>query len=297
MSKKIEGIITAVVTPFEKNGNIDEAAFRKIINSLIDTGISGLFPVGSTGEFFALSMDEKRRLMDIAVEEVNGRVLVMPNAGAVTTRESIELAKYAQKTGADCISVITPYFISPNQEELYDHFKAICGAIEIPVLAYNNPGRTGGLFLKPSTVAKLAAEVPNFVGIKDSTGDMSHFLEIIRNSPAEFCAIMGRDTMILSALMAGAVGAVAATANVVPRLVVSIYEEFKAGNIDGAMQCQRRLAPLRLAFGLGSFPATVKEAMNMLGLPAGRCRSPIQPLTEPARAELRRIMTDMGLLT
>ena len=134
MAKEIEGIITAVVTPFDDGENVDENAFRKIINYLIDSKISGLFPVGSQGEFFALTKDEKQRLIDVAVQETAGRVFVMPNTGCITTRESIELSQYAEKAGADCVSVITPFFISPGQDELYHHYKAICQSVGIPVL-------------------------------------------------------------------------------------------------------------------------------------------------------------------
>ncbi|NIS62075.1 MAG: dihydrodipicolinate synthase family protein, partial [Proteobacteria bacterium] len=183
MGKPIEGIIPAVVTPFDENEDVDEGGFRKILNYLIDSGVHGLFPVGSQGEFFALSNEEKKRLIDITVEETRGRVFVMPNTGAITTRESIELSQYAERAGADCVSVITPFFISPNQEELYQHIRAICQSVKIPVLCYNNPGRTGGVALTPATLARLAEEVPNFAGIKDSSGDLTLVAEMIRLCP------------------------------------------------------------------------------------------------------------------
>jgi len=155
-----------------------------------------LFPVGSQGEFFALNIKEKKQLIEIAVEEVNGRIFVMPNTGAITTKESIELSRFAEKAGADCVSIITPFFISPNQQELYDHYATICNSIEIPVLAYNNPDRTGGVRLEPSTIAKLANEFPNFSGIKDSSGDLTQIGEMIRICPSEFSVIIGKDTVI-----------------------------------------------------------------------------------------------------
>jgi 4-hydroxy-tetrahydrodipicolinate synthase len=296
MGKPIEGIIPAVVTPFDQNENVDEGGFRTILNYLIDSGVHGLFPVGSQGEFFSLTNEEKKRLIDIAVEEARGRVFVMPNTGAITTRESIELSQYAEKAGADCVSVITPFFISPDQQELYEHIKAICESVKIPVLCYNNPGRTGGVALTPTTLARLAEEVPNFAGIKDSSGDLTQVAEMIRLCPSDFKVIMGRDTLIYGALTYGAAGAVAATANVAPKLIVEIYEAYREGDYDRAKECQRNLAPLRVAFGLGTFPVVVKEALNVMGLPGGRCRKPIQPLNSEKRAQLRDILVKMGLI-
>ena len=296
MGKEIEGIIPAVVTPFDEREDVDEEGFRKIINYLIDSGVHGLFPVGSQGEFFSLTNEEKKRLIDIAVEEARDRVFVMPNTGAITTRESIELSQYAEKAGADCISIITPFFISPNQEELYQHIKDICQSVKIPVLCYNNPGRTGGVALTPPTLARLAGELPNFVGTKDSSGYLTQVAEMIRLCPPHFKVIMGRDTLIYGALMYGATGAIAATANVAPKLIVGIYQAVKEGDLEKAREYQRELAPLRIAFGLGSFPVVVKEALTMMGLPGGRCRKPIQPLSEEKRAQLRDILVNMGLI-
>ncbi|MBW2123839.1 MAG: 4-hydroxy-tetrahydrodipicolinate synthase [Deltaproteobacteria bacterium] len=297
MGKPIEGIITAVVTPFDENENVDEAAFRKIIDYLIESGVNGLFPAGSQGEFFALTDEEKKRLIDVAVEEAGGRVFVMPNTGAITTRESIALTQYAEKAGADCVSIITPFFIHPNQEELREHFRAICQSVEIPVLCYNNPGRTGGVSLTPETLASLAGELPNFAGIKDSSGDLTQVAEMIRLCPPDFRVIMGRDTLIYGGLMYGAAGAIAATSNVAPRLVVGIYQAFKAGDHEKAKDYQRQLAPLRMAFGLGSFPVVIKEALTMIGLPAGRCRRPIQPLSDQNRRQLHDILLEMGIVS
>ena len=296
MGKEIEGIIPAVVTPFDKNEDVDEGGFRKIINYLIDSGVHGLFPVGSQGEFFSLTNEEKKRLIDIAVEETRGRVFVMPNTGAITTRESIELSQYAEEAGADCVSVITPFFISPNQEELYHHIKDICQSVKISVLCYNNPGRTGGVALTPATLARLAEEVPNFAGIKDSSGDLTLVAEMIRLCPPHFKVIMGRDSLIYGALTYGAAGAIAATANVAPKLIVGIYRAVREGDFNKAKEYQRELAPLRTAFGLGSFPVVVKEALTMMGLPGGRCRRPIKPLDNEKKAQLRDILANMGLI-
>ncbi len=296
MKKEIKGIITAVVTPFDENENIDEEAFRTIIRYLIDQGIHGLFPVGSQGEFFSLRMDERKRLMEIAVEEAQGKVFVMPNTGGIATRDCIELTQHAEKVGADAVSMMTPFFISPSQEELYQHFKAVCSSVSIPVLGYNNPDRSGGVFLKIDTLIRLAEELPNFVGIKDSSGDMTMLGEIIRRLPPRFKVFVGQDSMIYAGLAYGAAGAVAASTNVAAKLVLGIYDAVNNKEFEKAKDLQRKLAPIRIAFGLGSFPVVMKEALNMLGQPAGLCRKPIQPMSPEARAKLKEILTDSGIL-
>ncbi len=296
MAKEIEGIIAAIVTPFDNDNNVNFSGFRKLINYLIDNKIHGILPAGSQGEFYALSQKERFKLMETAVEEANGRIFVMPNTGSISTKETIELTKFAEKAGADCASVITPFFISPSQDELFYHYSAVCGSTDLPVFAYNNPGRTGGTLLKPETVAKLAQNFPNFNGIKDSSGDITQVSEIIRMTPPDFKVFMGRDTVIFGALMYGAAGAIAASANVAPKLTVDIYNAYKNGEYDKAKMYQQELAPFRMAFDLGSFPVVVKEALDMMGLPAGDCRMPIMPLSQTNRNKLREILLDMNLI-
>jgi len=296
MKGQIGGIIAAVVTPFDEKEEVHEEAFRAVIEHLIRAGVHGLFPVGSQGEFYALELHEKKRLMEVAVEQAAGRAFVMPNTGALTTRESVRLSQVAESVGADCISVITPFFISPSQDELYEHFCAICKSVKIPVLAYNNPDRTGGVALSVQTLQRLARDLPNFVGIKDSSGDLTLVTEMLRLCPEGFRVIMGRDTLIFAALMHGAAGAVAATANVAPKLVVEIYEAFLAGDYQKARKCQAALAPLRMAFGLGTFPVVVKEALELMGIAPGRCRGPVSALSPQAREKLRLILKEMDLL-
>jgi 4-hydroxy-tetrahydrodipicolinate synthase len=293
MGKEIKGIVVPVVTPFNKDESLNESALRRIVNYLIENGIHGLFPSGSQGELFSLSSDEKKRVMDIVIAENNGRAFVMPSTGAVTTRESIELTRYAEKAGADAVSVITPYFIQPSHEELRQHYVRIAESVSIPVLAYNNPDRTH-VPLAPSVCAAVAREVKNFVGAKDSSGDLTNTLGYMEQCPPGFRTFMGRDTMIYAGLCCGCVGAVAATANVAPDLVVGIYNAFMAGDHALALDYQRKLSPLRRAFSLGSFPVVIKDAMELMGIPAGPCRAPISSLTGKPREELITILRNMG---
>lgn len=292
---EIKGVVVPLVTPFNDDESLDEGALRVIVDYLIDAGVHGLFPSGSQGELYALSGQEKMRVMEIVAEQANGRAFLMPSTGAVTTRESIELTRYAQSIGADAVSVITPYFIQPSAQEQIEHFARICDAVEIPVLAYNNPARTNVNFT-PAMATAVADRATNFVGIKDSSGDLTNTLDYMQRCPPGFRVFVGRDTLIYAALCCGCTGAVAATANVAPELVVGIYTAYQKGDLERSLDLQHRLDPLRHAFSLGSFPVVVKDAMELLGLPAGKCRAPITSLEGAPRERLIAILTEMGKL-
>jgi len=292
---EIKGVVVPLVTPFNDDESLDEGALRVIVDYLIDAGVHGLFPSGSQGELYALSGQEKMRVMEIVAEQANGRAFVMPSTGAVTTRESIELTRYAQSIGADAVSVITPYFIQPSAQEQIEHFARICDAVQIPVLAYNNPARTNVNFT-PAMATAVADRARNFVGIKDSSGDLTNTLDYMQRCPPGFRVFVGRDTLIYAALCCGCTGAVAATANVAPELVVGIYTAYQKGDLERSLDLQHRLDPLRHAFSLGSFPVVVKDAMELLGLPAGKCRAPITSLEGAPRERLIAILTEMGKL-
>ena len=290
------GIIPAMVTPIDEKGRINENALRKLTNHLIDGGSHGLFPVGSQGEFFSLTFEQKKEAVRIVVDETRGRVPVYGGTGAVTTREAIETTKMAQDLGVNAVSVITPYFLVPSQKELIAHYTAIARACpDLPILLYSNPDRTQVPF-PVSTLLELAA-VDNIIGIKESSGEMSRTGEYIRLTRGmNFHVLMGRDTLIYAALCYGAAGSICATANVDPRVPVEIYEAFIAGDHKRALDAQFRLAPLRVAFGLGTFPVVVKEALNMIGIDAGPAIPPIGPMTPENREKLRKVISDMGML-
>jgi 4-hydroxy-tetrahydrodipicolinate synthase len=295
MGKQIKGIIAAMVTPFNSDESLDEAGLRQVTRFLIDKGVHGLFPAGSQGEFYALADGERRRVLDVTLEAAEGQVFVVAHVGAITTRAAIGLARHAQAAGADALAAITPFYISPSQEELYRYYVDIASAVDLPVFGYDNPGRTG-VHLLPATAARIAQDAPHFAGIKDSGGDLTQFAEYIRLCPPHFKAFVGRDSIIFAALTYGAAGAVAATANVVPDLVVGIYDAVGRGDFALALDLQRRLSLLRLAFGLGTFPVVIKEAMSMIGLPAGPARRPVERLSDQVRARLRETLQQMGVL-
>ncbi len=294
MPFKPHGIIPAMVTPLTEDEQIDESALRRLVNHLIAGGVHGLFAVGSQGEAYALNPDEKKRVMEIVVDETRGRVPVYAGTGAVTTREAVALTVMAERVGVDAVSVITPYFISPNSEELYDHYVAIAKATRLPILLYTNPARTG-VALSPDLAARLS-QVENIVGIKDSSGDLTLTSEYIRRTHSDFAVLAGRDTLIYATLVSGGKGAIAATANVVPSLVAEIYSAYQAGNLEQARAAQNRLAPLRLAFEMATFPVVIKEALALLGICSGRAKSPVKAMPDAKRAELGKILHQLNVL-
>lgn len=293
---QLEGIIPPIVTPMNADESVDLAGLRKHIDHMLTFGVQGIFVLGTTGEFYALDDSEKQAVTVAAVEHCRGRSPVFVGTGAETTREVLRITRMAEKEGADGVSVITPYFIKPTQAELFDHFRRIAESTSLPVVLYNNPATCGGVSIEPDTVARLA-EVPNIIGIKDSSGDLQNTIELIRRtSPEKFAVLNGRDTLLFSALVVGAKGAIPATCNVAPDLCMGIYRSFVSGDLAAAKAFQARLHPVRLAMVLGTGNGSIKEAMALLGRPAGPNRSPISPLSAEKKQKLRSILEDAGLL-
>jgi 4-hydroxy-tetrahydrodipicolinate synthase len=290
-----KGIIPAMVTPLDKRGKVNEKVLRQFIDYLIDGGSHGIFVLGTTGEFYGLSMEERKTVIEISVEQTRGRVPVYAGTGAITTREVIRLTRHAEEAKVDAVSVLTPMFVTPTQKELINHFRAVAESTSLPVVLYNNPPKTG-VNLAAATVQTLA-DIPNIVGIKDSSGDFTLSGEYIRlTRDKDFHVLLGRDTLIHAGLCHGGTGSIAACANVAPRIVADIYDKYVAGDIKGSLEAQFRLAPLRIAFSLGTFPAVIKEGLALLGIDAGPCIGPVGPMTDEERAQLRKILVEMGLL-
>ena len=295
MTFQPKGIIPAMVTPFTPDGKINVGALRKLTNYLIDGGVHGLFPVGSQGEFYALTFDEKKTVIETVVEEARGRVPVYAGTGAITTREAIALTRMAEAAGVSAASVLTPYFIHPNENELFEFYSAVAKSTRLPLLLYNNPGRTG-VNISANFVVR-ASKIENIVGVKDSSGDLTLTAEYIRRTDKGFSVLAGRDTLIYGTLCYGGKGSIAATANVAPKILVEIYEAFMAGDMKRSLEAQFRLAPLRLAFDLGTFPVVIKEALNLLGIDAGVGIAPVGGIKAEAKEELKKILKEMGLLS
>lgn len=294
MSFTARGIIPAMVTPFDRQGKVSEDGLRKLVDYLVKGGVHGLFPVGSQGEFYALEKEEKKKIMEIVLDQVKGKVSVYAGTGAITTKETITLTRMAQDIGVDAASIITPFFVSPTQNELYEHYLAVAKSTTLPLLLYNNPGRTG-VNISADLAVRLS-KVDNIIGIKDSSGDMTLTAEYIRRTSDDFSVLAGRDTLIYGTLLYGGKGAIAATANVAPKLVVGIYQAYVRGDIEQAKKAQAELAPLRLAFSLGSFPVVIKDALQLIGIEVGTTRPPIKSLNKDKQEMLRNTLQQMGLL-
>ena len=244
----IHGIIPPIITPLDKDENVDEAKMRKQVDFVINGGVHGILAFGSNSEFYVFEEDEKKRILEIILSQAAGRVPVYMGIGNIKTRKCIRIAQMAKAAGASGISVLQPMFLAPTEEELFQHFSAIANSVgDLPMLLYNNPGRTG-YGMSYNLVMRLLDACPNIVGMKDSSGDMTRVAEFIRLTRGRnFKVLGGKDTLVFGTLVHGGAGAVCTTANVFPELVCSIYEKFKAGDLAGALEAQFTLNPVRLA--------------------------------------------------
>lgn len=291
----IHGVVPPIVTPVDENERLDEQSFRRIVDHVIDGGVHGILALGSNGEFFGLDPEDLGQVVAVSVEQSAGRVPVYAGIASITTREGIKQARLYEELGAQAISILPPMFLTPTENELYHHFKKIAESTSLPVLLYNNPDKVGNNI--SAGLLERLAEIPNIVGMKDSSGDQTLTAEFIRRTRhQDFKVLAGRDIMILSTLVYGGAGCVASTANVVPRLVVEIYDKFMAGDIPGALEAQYKLAPLRMAWNLGSFPVATKDAVNLIGLQAGKPILPNTCCSEENLEKLRKILQDLGEL-
>jgi len=288
MSLKVKGIIPAAVTPFTKNSNINEPVLKKLLLYLADSGVHGIFVLGSQGEFYALSFEEKVRLMELAIETVGNKLPIYAGTGTNTTRATIKLSQIAEKVGIDAVSIITPSFISPSQQELYEHFYQIARAVNIPIILYNNPARSG-LQMSTDLVGRLS-KIPNIIGIKNSSADFSSTVDYIMHTDSEFSVLSGHDYYILATLMYGGRGSISATANVAPELAVKIYESFLKGDLKASLEAQNQLIPLRRAFSMATFPQVVKECLKIRNIDVGDARSPVSALASDERKKLVEIV-------
>ncbi|MFA6682554.1 MAG: dihydrodipicolinate synthase family protein [Sphaerochaeta sp.] len=290
------GIIPPIISPFDEKGKFNEKVYRTLIDRLIAGGVHGIFPLGTTGEFYAFTVAESKMIFEITMDQVRGRVPVYAGTNSITTRGTVELVQIAQECKVDAVSILTPMFISQTQDELIHFYTTIASSTDLPVIIYNNRPKTN-VHVEPKTVAKLA-EIANIVGVKDSTGDFTNTEEYIRltRGNEHFGVLLGRDTLIHAGLCHGAVGAIASCANVAPRIAADIYDKYIAGDIAGSLEAQFQFAPLRIATNMGSFPQVIKEGLELQGLPVGKCLDPIRALSTIERETLRSVLTEMHLL-
>ena len=289
----IHGAITALVTPF-RNGQVDEPAFQALVERQIAAGVHGLVPVGTTGETATLSHHEHRRVVELCVETVRGRVPVIAGAGSNSTAEAIELVAHAKAVGAQAALVVTPYYNRPSQDGLYRHYAAINDAVDLPVIVYNVPGRTS-VDIANETLARLAV-LPNVLGIKDATGDLTRASWQRRLCGADWLLLSGDDATGLGYMAHGGHGCISVTANIAPRPCARFYEACMAGAWSEALRLQDRLTPLHRALFLDASPAPTKFALAHLDLCDAEVRLPISACGEAFYAEILAAMAEVGHL-
>lgn len=300
-----KGIIPPIITPFHEDGTVNYEALAKMSRHLVKNGVHGLFPMGTTGEFYAVDDEEYRKILITVKEAVadlktcyGEPVTIYAGCSHITTRGSVRLCKIAEEVGVDAVSVLTPMFVSQTQEELYQHYKTIAQSTSLPIVMYNNKPKTN-VTIQPATAAKLAHEIPNIVAIKDSTGDFTNteeYLRLTADIRDKFNVLLGRDTLIYAGLCYGASGAIASCANVAPRITADIYDKYIAGDFAGALEAQYTLAPLRIACNMGTFPEVIKEGLMLQNIPVGKCLDPIQKLSDSERETLKKVLQEMKLI-
>ena len=292
--KAIVGSIVALVTPMQEDGSVDYPTLRRLIDWHIAEGTDCIGVVGTTGESPTVSVDEHCEIIRVAVAYAAGRVPIMAGAGANSTREAIELTRFSQEVGADCVLQVVPYYNKPSQEGIYQHFKAIAEAVDLPVVLYNVPGRTVADML-PETALRLAG-VPGIVGVKEASGNIERAAQLIKHAPAGFGVYSGDDGTAVALMLLGGHGNVSVTANVAPRLMHELCMAAVAGDVKRARELHFQLLPLHKQLFCEPSPAPTKWAMSRLGLCRPDVRLPITPLTIAGQGLVDAALRDAGLL-
>ena len=288
------GIIPAMLTPFTSSGDLDLAGLKKNVDFLIESGVSQIMCLGSTGEAATLTREECVKVTETTVKAANGRVPVMAGTGATSTREVIERSKEAKSAGADSIMIVTPFYEIPNQEGLYKHYASIAEAVDIPICLYNIPPHTQ-VEIAPETLERLA-KIGNIQALKDSSGNLSYFAEALRRVGDRMAILTGGDDITLPCFALGCHGAILALANIAPRMVVDLFQAVQQQERENSLDIFFKLLPIARAISVAqNFPAPVKEAVNMLGRPAGPARSPIVPLGNSEKEDIKKALQHAGL--
>jgi 4-hydroxy-tetrahydrodipicolinate synthase len=289
----IRGSIIPLITPF-RDGAVDEKAFRALIDWHIEQGSHGLVPCGTTGESATLTHDEHKRVTEICVEQTAGRVPVYAGAGSNATHEAIDFSVHAEHSGADGLLIVAPYYNKPTQEGIYQHFKAISEAVNLPIIVYNIPGRVVVDIQVPTM--KRISELRNIEGVKDSTGDVSRISDQRLACGKDFILLCGDDPLALGMGAHGAVGCISVTANIAPKLCSEFQNAIAAGDFATALDLHDRLMPLHRALFVESSPGPIKYAASLMGLCSDEMRLPMVPISAASRDRVKAAMTEVGLL-
>jgi 4-hydroxy-tetrahydrodipicolinate synthase len=289
-----KGSIVAIVTPF-KDGKVDEKKLRDLIEFQIKNGTSGIVPCGTTGESATLSFLEHDKVIEITVEQVKKRVPVIAGTGSNSTEEAIILTRHAAESGADASLQVSPYYNRPTQRGLYEHFKAIAEAVDIPIILYNIASRTG-VNIEPETIARLASDCKNIVGVKEASGSLDQMSRIRQLCPESFCLISGDDSLTLPVLSIGGTGIISVVANIAPKDVADLVAEFEKGNFKKAKQLHFKLLPLIKACFIETNPIPVKTAMGLMGLCEPDLRLPMCAMAPDNLGKLKKALKEYGLI-
>jgi 4-hydroxy-tetrahydrodipicolinate synthase len=290
----LKGVYTALITPF-RNGALDEASLKRVIEFQLQGGVDGIVPCGTTGEASTLSYEEHERVIELTVEFVNGKVPVIAGTGSNSTHETVDLTEKAKKLGSDMVLLVAPYYNRPTQEGLYHHFKKVAQDVDIPIVLYNIPTRTGVNML-PELVARLA-EIPNIVAIKEASGSLQQVADIYRLTKGRFTILSGDDNIFLPMMSLGAQGVISVLSNVLPEKMKTLSKAFlDEKNIEKARALHMELMPMFQAMFVEVNPVPVKETLYYMGLIEGELRLPLVPLAEKSRDYLKSVLRQFGLL-
>ncbi len=292
---QLKGTLTALVTPFRRDGSIDWAAFQRLVEFQLQAGVEGLVPIGSTGESATLEFAEKVEIIARVVEWVNGRVPVVAGTGTNDTRTTIALTREARRLGADAALVVCPYYNKPTQQGLYEHFRAVAEAVDIPLVLYNVPGRTA-VNMTAETQLRLAEECPTVVATKEASGNLEQVMEILRSAPAHFAVLAGDDALALPIIACGGVGVVSVLSNYAPQQFGECIRAALRGDWERARRLHYALFPLMRLNFIESNPIPVKAALAMLGMIEEAYRLPLTPMQPQHRALLEQALRDAGIL-
>ncbi len=288
---KLNGIVSAIITPLNEDETLNEDELRRQINRQIDAGVAAIFCLGTNGEFYAFTNEEKKQIIEVTVEEVAGRIPVLAGTGCTTTKETVELTKYAKSAGVSAVSIISPYFAGISQAGLYQHFSTVADQCDIPIILYNIPARTG-VNIDYKTLVRLQ-DHPNIVGIKDSSGNFANTLRYIEETRDDFIVLCGNDALILWTLAAGGNGGISGLSNIIPDTMVGIYQEYKKGNWERARALQMSVNKIRDCFEGYNPNSIVKLAVKLMGYNVGPVKSPFAIEDSAIEEKLKKVLENL----
>lgn len=291
---EFKGLFTAIITPFDKKGGIDEEGLRNNIEFQLKNKVDGILPVGTTGESATLSEEEHKRVVEVAIDQVNRRALVLAGTGSNNTAEAVEYTKHAEDAGADAALMISPYYNKPTQEGVYQHYKKVAESVDIPIILYTVPSRTM-VNIEPETTKRLS-EIQNIVGIKDASGNLNQVSQEVMLCGDDFSVLSGDDSLNLPIISLGGKGAISVVSNVAPKELGDLIREALKGNFREARKLHYRFYPLFKILFIETNPAPVKAAMNMMGLAAGDPRLPLVPVRKDSEEKIKKVLEELDLL-